>query len=184
MTLIAKTMPQEPAIFHKVNKRIMSCRKCRLWEGTCNAVPGEGPTSARLMLIGQNPGSEEDKTGRPFVGRSGMYLNKVLAANGIRREDIFITVLVKHHSPRNRKPRADEIAVCMPYTVEQMKLIRPAVILLMGEVAWMTPRIEGIRYIETYHPAAAMRFPKVRIKFEEDLRKLKTLFNVGILQSI
>jgi DNA polymerase len=127
------------------------------------------------MLIGQNPGKEEDKTGRPFVGRSGKYLDRVLAANGIRREDVFITALVKHGSPDNRKPRTDEIEACVPYMVEQIKLIRPAVIVLMGEVAWKTPRIEGIRYIEIYHPAAAMRFPKVSVKFEEDLKKLKAV---------
>jgi uracil-DNA glycosylase len=178
MTYSRETMSQKPSIFRELNRQIRTCRRCRLWEGTLNAVPGEGPASARLMLIGQNPGKEEDKTGRPFVGRSGQYLNRVLAANGFRREDIFITALVKHGSPRNRKPRTDEIVACMPYTVEQIKLIRPAVIILMGEVAWKTPRIEGIRYIEIYHPAAAMRFPKVKVKFEEDLRQLKTLFNV------
>ncbi len=127
------------------------------------------------MLIGQNPGAEEDKTGRPFVGRSGKYLDKALAAHGLKREEIFITGLVKHGSPGNRRPRPDEIAACIPYFLEQVEIIRPAVIFLMGDVARQAPRKEGILYLETCHPAAAMRFPKLRGKFERDLAKLKTI---------
>lgn len=135
-------------------------------------VPGEGPQQADVMLIGQNPGAEEARVGRPFVGRSGKYLNEVLRKNGIRRESLFITGLVKCQTPHNRKPNAEEIRNCIPFLVEQIQRIKPKVIVLMGEVAWKTPRLEGIRYIETYHPAAAMRFPKVRKIFEEDFRRL------------
>jgi DNA polymerase len=168
-------VPDDSGVFRKLNRTIRTCRRCRLWKGARNAVPGEGPAEARLMLIVQNPGAAEDRVGRPFVGRSGRYLDKVLASQGFRREEIFITGLVKHGTPENRKPRADEIQACLPYTVEQLKILRPSVILLMGEVAWKTPREPGIRYIETYHPAAAMRFPKVRKKFERDIRILKAL---------
>jgi uracil-DNA glycosylase len=166
-------MQGEPAVFQELNRRIRRCRKCRLWKGARNAVPGEGPAAARLMLIGQNPGEEEDRTGRPFVGRSGKYLDAALAAHGFARGDIFITGLVKHRSPKNRKPRTDEIRACTPYISEQIRIIQPDLVFLMGEVAWKTPRQEGIRYLETYHPAAAMRFPKTRRKFEKDLKKLK-----------
>jgi uracil-DNA glycosylase len=172
-------MPREHAEFAELNHRIRTCRRCGLWRGARNAVPGEGPAHARLMLVGQNPGREEDKTGRPFVGRSGKYLDEVLAANGIRRAEIFITGLVKHVSPHNRRPRADEIKACLSYLVEQMEIISPAVVLLMGEVAWKAPRKEGVRYIETYHPAAAMRFPKARKRFELDLRKLTAILESG-----
>ncbi len=156
-----------------LNEQIRKCRKCRLWKGAKNAVPGEGPLNAKIMLVGQNPGAEEDKTGRPFVGRAGKFLNKVLAKNDLNREELFITNLVKHTSPQNRKPLSDEIAACAPYLETQIKTIRPRLVVLMGAVAWQTPRIEGVEYVETVHPSAAMRFTKMRKKFEEDFAALK-----------
>ena len=154
-------------------EQIATCRKCRLWQGAKNAVPGEGPFTARVMLVGQNPGSEEDKTGRPFVGRAGKFLNKMLAKNGFNREELFVTNLVKHVTPENRKPLPDEIAACAPYLVAQIREIEPKIVVLMGAVAWQAPRVEGVEYVETYHPSAAMRFTKIREKFEEDFSVLK-----------
>lgn len=127
------------------------------------------------MLVGQNPGAEENKTGRPFVGRAGKFLNKVLAKNGIIREELFVTNIVKHVTPKNRKPSPDEIAACAPYLEAQVNAIKPKIIVLLGVVAWQAPRVEGVEYIETYHPSAAMRFTKIRKKFEEDFRVLKEL---------
>jgi len=157
----------------RLNEQIKNCRKCRLWQGAKNAVPGEGPVYAKLMLVGQNPGAEEDKTGRPFVGRAGKFLNKVLAKNGINREELFVTNMVKHVTPKNRKPLPDEIAACAPYLEAHIKTIKPKIVVLMGTVAWQAPRVEGVEYVETYHPSAAMRFTKIRKKFEEDFRVLK-----------
>ena len=157
----------------RLNERIKNCRKCRLWQGAKNAVPGEGPLHAKLMLVGQNPGAEEDKTGMPFVGRAGKFLNKALAENGIIREELFVTNIVKHVTPKNRKPSPDEIAACAPYLEEHIKTIKPKIVVLMGTVAWQAPRVEGVEYVETYHPSAAMRFTKIRKKFEEDFRVLK-----------
>jgi uracil-DNA glycosylase family 4 len=157
----------------RLNERIKNCRKCRLWQGAKNAVPGEGPLHAKLMLVGQNPGAEEDKTGMPFVGRAGKFLNKVLAENGIIREELFVTNIVKHVTPKNRKPSPDEIAACAPYLEAHIKAIKPKIVVLMGTVAWQAPRVEGVEYVETYHPSAAMRFTKIRKKFEEDFRVLK-----------
>jgi uracil-DNA glycosylase family 4 len=127
------------------------------------------------MLVGQNPGAEEDKTGKPFVGRAGKFLNKVLAKNGINREELFVTNLVKHVTPKNRKPLPDEIAACAPYLEAQVNVIKPKIVVLMGAVAWQAPRVKGVKYVETYHPSAAMRFTKMRKKFEEDFRVLKEL---------
>ncbi len=154
-----------------LNRKIRHCRKCRLWKS--NAVPGEGSENARIMLVGQNPGKEEDKTGRPFVGRAGKYLDKVLEKNNVGREKIFITSVVKHKTPSNRKPKKDEIKACLPYLLEQVNVIKPKTIVLMGEVAWSTPEVKGVKYIKTYHPAAAMRFPKIKEKLEKDFRKIK-----------
>ena len=157
----------------QLTEQITRCRKCRLWQGAKNAVPGEGSVTARVMLVGQNPGSEEDKTGRPFVGRAGKFLNKVLVKNGINREELFVTNLVKHATPENRKPLPDEIAACAPYLAAQIREIEPKIVVLMGAVAWQAPRVEGVEYLETYHPSAAMRFTKIRKKFEEDFSVLE-----------
>ncbi|MDO8579001.1 MAG: uracil-DNA glycosylase [Dehalococcoidales bacterium] len=136
-------------------------------------VPPEGTRDAEVMLIGQNPGHEEVKKGKPFVGRSGKYLDAILLKNGIDRKKLYITSVVKQGTPHNRKPTEEEIQYWMPYLVREIKLIKPRTVVLMGTVAWKIPRFEGIRYIETYHPAAAMRFPRIREKFEKDIRELK-----------
>ena len=157
----------------ELNEQIRRCRKCRLYKTANHAVVGEGPIDAKIMLVGQNPGAEEDKTGRPFVGRAGKFLNKVLAENSFNREDLFITNLVKHTSPKNRKPLPDEIEACEPYLEAQMKAIKPKLVVLMGTVAWQAPRVEGAEYVETVHPSAAMRFTKMRKRFREDFSALK-----------
>lgn len=156
-----------------LNKQIRNCRKCRLWKGAKNAVPGEGPQNAKLVLVGQNPGKEEDKTGKPFVGRAGKFLNTVLAENGIAREQTFITNVVKHVTPNNRKPLPDEIEACKPYLKAQLEAIKPKTVVLMGVVAAQAPRLQGIHYVETVHPSAAMRFTKIRKRFREDFVVLK-----------
>ena len=155
-----------------LNYQIRNCRKCRLWQGANCAVPGEGKQDAAVMLVGQNPGSEEDKVCKPFVGKAGKFLSQVLAANGLDREALFVTNIVKHKTPSNRIPLPDEIAACVPYLIAQVDIIKPKTIVLMGKVAWQTPRKESVEYIETVHPSAAMRFPKMRKKFLEDFAKL------------
>ena len=135
-------------------------------------VAGEGPRTAEIMLVGQNPGREEAKQGRPFVGRSGKYLDTVLSKNNLDRSKLYITSVVKETTPRNRKPTADEIQRWMPYLLQEIRQVKPKTIVLMGTVAWRTPRLQGIHYIETYHPAAAMRFPRARDKFERDFGRV------------
>ena len=155
-----------------LNWQIYGCRKCRLWQGAKHGVPGEGPLNAKVMLVGQNPGADEDETGRPFVGRAGKFLTKVLAENGIKREDVFITNIVKHISPQNRKPYPDEVAACLPYLNTQISVIKPKIIVLLGASAKDTPRLEGIEYMQVIHPSAAMRFNKMRDKFREQIAEL------------
>jgi len=148
--------------------QIYGCRKCRLWEGAKHAVPGEGPLNAKVMLVGQNP-ADEDELGRPFVGRAGKYLTKTLAEYGIRREDVFITNIVKHVSPQNRKPFDDEVRACLPYLTAEINFIKPKIIVLLGASAKETPRIDGVEYIQVIHPSAAMRFTKMREKFRQQI---------------
>lgn len=156
----------------ELNSQIYGCRRCLLWQGTKHAVPGEGDIKSRVMFVGQNPGAEEDETGRPFVGRAGKYLTKALAEYGIRREEVYITNIVKHTSPKNRKPSPDEVVACLPYLQEQIRLIEPKIIVLLGASAKETPRIDGIKYFEVVHPSAAMRFTKMREKFRKQIAEL------------
>ena len=135
-------------------------------------VAGEGPLNAEIMLIGQNPGSEEAKRGRPFVGKSEKYLDTVLRKNNVDRSKLYITNVVKEMTPGNRRPTAQEIRYWMPYLLGEIRQVEPKIVVLMGKIAWKTPRLKAIEYIETYHPAAAMRFPRARQKFENDFRKL------------
>ncbi len=157
----------------ELNVEILKCRKCRLWKEAKNVVPGEGPLNAKVMLIGQNPGAEEAEVGRPFVGRAGKFLNKVLSANGIDRKEVYITNIVKHLTPQNRVPLPDEVAACVPYLVAQVELIKPKIVVLMGKVAWQAHRVAGVRYVETVHPSAAMRFTKMRNRFLQDFAALR-----------
>jgi DNA polymerase len=152
--------------------QVKTCKKCRLWQTSLHGVPGEGPADAKVMFIGQNPGAEEDQTGRPFVGRAGKFLTKTLAEFGINRKEVYITNIVKHTSPENRKPSPDEVTHCLPYLIQQINLIKPKIIVLLGASAKDTPRIEGIIYFEFVHPSAAMRFTKMREKFYIQMAEL------------
>ncbi|MGD6806211.1 MAG: uracil-DNA glycosylase [Candidatus Bathyarchaeia archaeon] len=160
----------------EISKQVQQCRKCRLWQTAKRGVPGEGPLNAKVMFVGQNPGAEEDETGRPFVGRAGKYLTKTLAECGIKREDIYITNIVKHTSPQNRKPYPDEVEACLPYLIEQIGIIKPKIIVLLGASAKDTPRVKGIEYFEVIHPSAAMRFTKMREKFRLQIAELAERF--------
>ena len=161
-----------PLTLGDLEEQIRICRKCRLWKAALNAVPGEGPQEAKLVLVGQNPGIDEDKLGKPFVGRAGKFLTKVLTQNCIDRQTIFVTNIVKHKTPKNRKPFPDEVEACDPFLQTQLEIIQPKTVVLMGTVAWQTLRIKGIDYIETVHPSAAMRFTKMRKRFMENFKSL------------
>jgi uracil-DNA glycosylase len=156
----------------EVSFQVYNCRKCRLWNGAKHGVPGEGPANARVMVVGQNPGADEDTAGRPFIGRAGKFLTKTLSEFGIKREDLYITNIVKHTSPENRKPFPDEVAACLPYLTTQIRLIQPKIIVLLGASAKETPRLPDIEYIEVIHPSAAMRFTKMNEKFRLQIAEL------------
>jgi len=118
-----------------LHSKIRRCRKCRLCTGRKHAVPGEGPCPAQIMLIGQAPGRSEDKTGRPFIGRAGKFLDEMLTEAAIKRSECFITSAVKCFPPSNRAPKTDEINSCKPYLYEQLKLVRPKGVVLLGNIA-------------------------------------------------
>ena len=172
--------------------RVRECRACKLCEGRANAVPGEGPGDARLVVVGEGPGATEDATGRPFVGRAGELLTEILAAIELPREQVFICNVVKCRPPENRKPLPDEIAACVSYLYRQIDVIRPGVVLAMGGTAAETllntrqslsslrERVHdfrGIPLIVTYHPAALLRNPHWKKPTWDDVRIARRLLD-------
>jgi DNA polymerase len=169
--------------------QVKGCTKCPLHETRTQTVFGEGDPAARLVFIGEGPGQNEDETGRPFVGRAGDLLNKMIVAMGLRREDVFIANVVKCRPPNNRQPTAAETAACTPYLVEQMETIRPKVIVTLGLPASQfmlgsklpMAKLRGqwhdwraIKLMPTYHPAYLLRAYTTanRRKVWEDLQQV------------
>jgi uracil-DNA glycosylase family 4 len=174
----------------QLHSRILSCQLCDLSCGRTNAVPGEGPCPADVMLVGEAPGAEEDIAGRPFVGRAGRMLDQSLAQAGIVRSEIFITSAVKCRPPGNRRPKSIEIEACHPYLQAQIDLIRPTVIGLMGNVAAKALLdVQGVtslhgrffqsRFFVTFHPAAVLRNRNLQGDFASDLIMLKDFSQSG-----
>jgi DNA polymerase len=168
--------------------KIRVCTKCPLSQSRTHAVPGEGKASAKIMLIGEAPGREEDESGRPFVGAAGRSLDQVLEDTGLDRADLFITNIVKCRPPKNRAPKAAEVETCTSnYLYEQIELLNPKLIVLLGAVA--VKEILGLKslneargrvierdgrlYVAGYHPAARFYREDVAEKVKEDLALLK-----------
>lgn len=164
---------------------VAGCVACKLCTGRTNTVPGEGPATARLVVVGEGPGKTEDETGRPFVGRAGELLTRILEAIKLPRDQVFICNVVKCRPPENRLPQYDEIAACVPYLHRQIDLIKPKVILAMGGTAAQTllntkqslgalrnqvHRFRGIPLVVTYHPAALLRNPNWKRPTWDDVR--------------
>jgi uracil-DNA glycosylase len=175
-----------------VAERIRSTYCCGLCPGRTKAVPGEGNTDAKLMLVGEGPGATEDATGRPFVGQAGKLLDDILAAIDVPRETVYITNIVKCRPPQNRKPLPDEIAACIPYLYRQLELIRPKVILALGgtageamlgvrkglgELRSKVHSFNGIPLVVTYHPAALLRNPNWKKPTWDDVRIARQLLD-------
>ena len=167
---------------------ICVCVKCPLHESRTMAVPGDGRPSAKLMIIGEAPGKDEDLSGHPFVGASGKFLNSVLEGTGISRDDFFVTNTVKCRPPKNRTPKRLEVDTCTSnYLFEQIELINPKLIMLLGGVAakkllgvksvnearGRVIEHEGRRYIVGYHPAVRFYREDLAEKVREDFALLK-----------
>ncbi|HZE94871.1 MAG TPA: uracil-DNA glycosylase [Gemmatimonadales bacterium] len=183
--LFATDPIQQTRSLEDVATLIAACRKCKLCEARTKTVPGEGLATARLVVIGEGPGRTEDETGRPFVGRAGELLTKILEAIKLPREQVFICNVVKCRPPENRLPQYDEIAACLPYLYRQIELVKPKVILAMGGTAAQSllntkqslgalrnqvHRFRGIPVVVTYHPAALLRNPNWKRPTWDDVR--------------
>jgi DNA polymerase len=181
---------ERAAALEEVHSQIRVCPLCALCKSRTNAVPGEGPIGADIMFVGEGPGAEEDRQGRPFCGPSGKLLTRLLGDIGINREDVFITSLVKCRPPGNRDPLPEEIAACHPYLASQLAIIRPKVVCALGRLAakglidkriaisrdhGRFRRIDDLVYVPMYHPAAALHRAEIIDEIERDMRALRTL---------
>jgi len=171
---------------------IAACKGCTLSSTALNHVPGEGNPKARFVVVGEAPGATEDELGRPFVGKSGDLLTKILEAIGFKREDVFICNVLKHRPPGNRNPSPEEIVACRPFLLRQLELLDAKVILALGTFAAQTlletdstiGKLRGIEHtyhgiplVATYHPAALLRNPSWKRPAWEDVQLARRIFD-------
>jgi uracil-DNA glycosylase family 4 len=171
----------------------LNCRRCPLRKGATNVVFGEGDPHAGIMFIGEGPGGEEDKMGRPFVGAAGRLLDRIIAAAGWKREEVYIANIVKCRPPGNRNPLQDEIEICYPLLEKQIELIDPQIIVTLGAVSAKvllgSPNLYitkergkwhqfGSRMLmPTFHPAALLRDPAKKRPVWEDIKQVVALYS-------
>jgi DNA polymerase len=175
----------------KLNEQMIICTNCSLRGGCKQVVPGEGSAEAQMMFIGEAPGQKEDELGRPFVGAAGKFLDEMLATINLKREDTYIANVVKCRPPGNRDPLPDEVAICWSWLLEQIKIIRPKLIITLGRHSMgrflpgakisemhgkaMRRQIDGIGhqvFYTLYHPAAALYNGSMRDILLKDFRKI------------
>lgn len=173
----------------KIAEEVKACKLCPLHKSRKNAVPGEGSIKAKLILIGEAPGVEEDKKGRPFVGRAGEILDDALRFANLKRKDLFITSVVKCRPPDNHTPTLEERKACNHYLKRQIDIIKPKIICLLGNIALQTffkkasigklrgKAIEkdGHVYFCTYHPAAVLYNASLKTTIHKDMKRIKEL---------
>lgn len=186
------TTDEKQARLDAVAEKIVS-RQCGLViaKSCINPVPGDGDPDSKLMFVGEAPGAQEDKVGRPFVGASGKFLDEMLESIGLRREDVFVTNIVKFRPPENRDPTPLEVKACLPYLLEQIDIIQPRIIIFLGRHSMnvFLPELKigeahGKVYersdkvfLPLYHPAAALYNGKLRKTLLEDFSKIPTILH-------
>jgi len=170
----------------QLHDQVRQCQACRLARGRTLAVPGEGPENAEIMFIGEAPGYHEDQQGRPFVGASGQFLEKLLNSINLTRNDVYIANVIKCRPPTNRDPQPDEMTACRPFLDQQIAIIKPKIIVTLGRFSMQlaftgvtisrihgTPkRVGDCIYFPMFHPAAALHQPRYRTLIEQDMLKL------------
>ena len=187
----------------KIAEEVRRCCKCGLGSSRTNAVAGEGNPNARIMFVGEAPGADEDAQGRPFVGRAGQLLDKIIAAMGLKRSDVFIGNILKCRPPENRDPRPDEIINCFPFLQRQIEIIEPEIIVALGAPAARTllntnkpiGQLRGqfheyysgigrapVKLMPTYHTAYLLRSytPENRKRVWEDMKKVLTELDLPV----
>ena len=187
----AAARPEQFNTLDEIRSAVLQCGKCGLCRTRKNAVPGEGNPDARLMFIGEGPGADEDLQGRPFVGKAGQLLDKMIAAMQFTREEVFIANIVKCRPPDNRLPAPEEADICIHYLRRQIELVRPEVIVLLGATAvkyllnvttgisrmrgrWLS--YENIPVMATFHPAFLLRQESAKRETWNDLQQVMARF--------
>ncbi len=190
-------------------REIENCKKCKLWEGRTNVVVGSGNKKSKVVFVGEGPGADEDKQGVPFVGKAGQLLDKIFEVVGLKRDEIYITNVVKCRPPNNRNPESDEIKMCAPYLKKQLELIKPQFLVALGSVAtnflfgkkmpitkvrgkWYKSKL-GYWFFPTFHPSYLLRNPSRKIgspkylawkDFEHIVEVLKLVEQLGDIQEV
>jgi uracil-DNA glycosylase family 4 len=188
-----RTAVRDAALLDSIAREILVCQKCPLARNRAHAVPGEGKIDLGLMFVGEGPGAEENIQGRPFVGRAGQLLTKIIEAMHFSRQEVFITNIVKCQPPGNRAPLHDEIDACAPYLLRQLEVIQPAVIVALGGVSASTfvpgdmkisslrgtfYEFRGIKVMPTFHPSYLVRNEgnrKLKKDVWDDMQKVMAL---------
>lgn len=201
-----KAVADKAAELEKIADEVRKCCKCGLGSSRTHAVPGEGNPNARIMFVGEAPGADEDAQGRPFVGRAGQLLDKIIEACGLKRQDVFIGNVLKCRPPENRDPRAEEIISCLPYLQRQIEIINPEIIVALGAHAARTllntaesiGQLRGrfheyypglgrppIKLMATYHTAYLLRnySQENRRRVWEDMKKVLAELGLPVPES-
>ena len=193
---VPKTSPSSDPVssmgWEELAQTVAECRRCRLCETRTNTVFGEGDTRARLLFFGEGPGADEDMQGRPFVGRAGELLTRMINAMQFQCSEVYIANTVKCRPPGNRNPEPDETAACRAYAERQIELLSPEVIVVLGAVPFrfLFPNVyggirsqrgkwleyRGIRVMPTYHPAYLLRNPEAKADVWRDLQEVMAVF--------
>ncbi len=174
-----------------IRRALGDCQRCKLWSTRTNLVFGEGNPQAQLMFVGEGPGADEDATGRPFVGRAGQLLTKMIESIDLKREQVYIANVVKSRPPDNRAPEADEVKACKPFLLRQIACIKPKLIVTLGNPATQSlletkvgitrlrgavqtyPHLPEVKVIPIFHPAYLLRSPDKKREAWEDLKKVR-----------
>ena len=173
-------------VLQQVAAEVAVCESCDLHYSRKLAVPGEGPANAELMFIGEGPGFHENEQGRPFVGAAGKFLEQLLESIGFKRQQVYITNVVKCRPPGNRDPQIEELKACSDYLERQLQAINPKLVVTLGrysmarflpnakisEIHGQAVRVHGRLVVAMYHPAAALHQPSLRSTVEADFAKL------------
>lgn len=174
--------------WENLEQSIIDCKRCKLCQNRTNIVFGTGNKNAEVMFIGEGPGADEDREGEPFVGKAGKLMNEAFKGLGIKREEVYIANIVKCRPPSNRVPEEDEATACLNYLRNQVILVKPKIIVLLGSTAlknilgkeygitsargkWIEKR--EIKYMPTWHPAALLRDENKKIEFWNDLKQVE-----------
>ena len=188
--------PSKKDLLSMLYKSIVNCKECGLYRTRKNIVLGEGDFNAPIVLIGEAPGRDEDEQGRPFVGAAGQLLTRILNAIKLKREEVYISNILKCRPPNNRTPQESEINSCMPFLTKQIEIIKPRIIVTLGAIATQTllsskepmytmrgrifsypSKKPVLNVVPTYHPAALLRNPNLKVKTWEDVKLVRKLYD-------